>query len=314
MSAYVVRRLGQALVTLAVASVVIFALARVLPGDPVRVMLGEAATAEAVANLREEMGLDRPLVVQYLDWLWGALRFDLGDSIAYNRPVGETILSWFPPTLALLVGSMLVGTLLGIGLGAVAGLRPKGLADTAITAFGSIVIGTPSFWIGIMAILVFSLLLGWLPPGGWVPPDRDVGLMLRSLVLPTLTLGVILAASLSRFARSSVIESMSAPYIMTARSKGLSESRIVLAHGLRNALVPVITVLGIEFANVLAGVVVIEIVFAIPGWGRLSLGAINARDFPLIQAILLLAVAVFVLVNLVTDLLYGVADPRIRVK
>jgi peptide/nickel transport system permease protein len=314
MITYVAQRLMQAVAVLLLASVVVFMLARVLPGDPARQILGEDASAAAVEMLREELGLNDPFWVQYRDWIVGAVHLDFGQSIRYRSPVISVISAAIPPTITLLLVASVVGALLGLLLGSLAGRARGRWPDVLISATTSTIIGVPSFWFGIMAILVFSLWLGWLPPGGWIPLSDDPGQFLAHLVMPALTMALLLASVLARFTRSSVVDSMASPYVLTARSKGISERRVLIRHGLRNALIPVLTVFGVQFARLLGGQVFVEQVFAIPGMGRLAVGGIAARDFPLIQGILIVMVFVFIVVNLVVDVLYGVVDPRVRPK
>lgn len=306
MSRYIARRLLQLIPILLGASILIFVLMRLVPGDPAIQALGVEsgdATAEQVEALRREWGLDQPLPVQYFYWLGNALQGDLGRSTVSRVPVSEEIMSRFPATLQLTVVSMLVSVVLGIPFGVIAAVRHNSLIDRGSTIIALLGICTPTFWLGLMLMLLFSVQLGWLPSFG-----RGG---ITHLILPAITLGASASAIIARVTRSSMIEVLSEDFIRTARAKGLAERIVVYRHAIKNALIPIITILGLEFGFLLSGSVVTETVFSYPGLGLLLINSINNRDFPVVQGALLLFALQFVIVNLVVDLLYGFVDPRI---
>lgn len=282
----------------------VFLFLHMIPGDPVEVLLGEQALQADRDALRKELGLDRPLVVRYGAFVAGLFRGDLGKSISLRRPVSELILSRYPATLRLTAAAMLVSLLLALPSGVVSGLRPSTLWDHA-TMFGALLaVSMPNFWLGPLLILLFSIHLGLLPVSG----SEGV----QSIVLPALTLGCSMAAIVARMTRSSVLECLREEYVLTARAKGLSETTVVWKHVLRNALLPVITVSGMQFGSLLAGSIITETIFSWPGLGSLTVQAIQTRDYPLVQGCVLAIALSYGAVNFVTDLLYGWIDPRIR--
>lgn len=282
----------------------VFLFLHMIPGDPVEVLLGEQALQADRDALRKELGLDRPLVVRYGAFVAGLFRGDLGKSISLRRPVSELILSRYPATLRLTAAAMLVSLLLALPSGVVSGLRPSTLWDHA-TMFGALLaVSMPNFWLGPLLILLFSIHLGLLPVSG----SEGV----QSIVLPALTLGCSMAAIVARMTRSSVLECLREEYVLTARAKGLSETTVVWKHVLRNALLPVITVSGMQFGSLLAGSIITETIFSWPGLGSLTVQAIQTRDYPLVQGCVLAIALSYGAVNFVTDVLYGWIDPRIR--
>jgi len=304
MLSYLVQRLaGALLVILGVVSIV-FLLVHLIPGDPVEVMLGESASTADRAALRASLGLDQPLAAQFLDYLGRLLHFDLGTSIHQRRAVSELLLERLPATGLLTAASLAVTLLLALPLGILAAVRKDTSWDTGAMGFSMLGASIPNFWLGPLLILVFSLWLGWFPVSG-----REGA---ASVVLPALTLGTGLTAVLSRMVRSSMLEVLGEDYIRTARAKGLPGHRIILRHALRNALLPVITLLGLQLGALLAGAVITETVFSWPGIGLLTIEAIQSRDYPLVQACVLMISLVYVAVNLFTDLAYARIDPRIR--
>jgi peptide/nickel transport system permease protein len=309
---YVVRRLAQLVPVALLASIVIFGLMRLIPGDPALVIAGEDATPERIQEIRARLRLDQPLPVQYLAWLGCVLRGDLGESIVSGQPVARILAQKVTATAELAVGALLVAVIVGVPLGVAAALRRGGALDLAVTAYTSTVLGIPNFWLGLLLILLFVVALNWLPPGGRVALTEDPGTAWRYLLMPVLTLSVRASGIFIRFTRTSMLEVLPEDYVRTARAKGLSEGVVVARHALRCALIPVVTVVGLEFGRLLAGAVIAEQIFAWPGVGRLIIQAVGQRDFAIVQGVLLLLVVVFVLVNLITDLLYGVLDPRIR--
>ena len=312
MLGYVVRRLAQLVPVALLASIVIFGLMRMIPGDPALVIAGEDASPERIQELRVRLRLDRPLPVQYVAWLGSVLRGDLGESIVSGQPVARILAQKVTATAELAVGALLVAVVVGIPLGVAAALRRGTALDLAVTAYTSTVLGIPNFWLGLLLILLFVVALNWLPPGGRIALTEDPGAAWRYLLMPVLTLSVRASGIFIRFTRTSMLEVLPEDYVRTARAKGLSEGVVVARHALRCALIPVVTVVGLEFGRLLAGAVIAEQIFAWPGVGRLIIQAVGQRDFAIVQGVLLLLVVVFVLVNLITDLLYGVLDPRIR--
>lgn len=303
MIAFIVRRLLLAVPVLLGVSIAAFMMSHLVPGDPVSVMLGERATAEDIARLREQLGFNDPIYIQYVRYVRGAITGDLGNSIRSGQPVIEEIAERFPSTLTLTVGAVILASTLGILLGVLAAISKKGWVDAGIMLFALLGISMPTFWSGILLILLFGLQLGWFPIAGSGP---------LALVLPTVTLAAPSAAVLARMTRSSVLEAIGNDYVRSARAKGLREWAVVYRHVLRNALIPVITIIGLQFGGLLAGSVIVESVFTRPGLGRYTVTAIQSRDFPQIQGIVLVVAAMYVLVNLAIDVLYAVIDPRIR--
>jgi ABC-type dipeptide/oligopeptide/nickel transport system permease component len=299
-------RLLLALPALWLVLTMVFLLAHIVPGDPVQQMLGEGTRAEDLEQLRHALGLDAPLPVQYGRYLAGVVRGNLGDSFRFQQPVFRIVLSHYPATLELAAVALLVCAGIGIPAGIVAAQRRGRSADHAIGVLTLFGLSVPNFALGPVLILVFSVLLGWLPVSGRGGPEH--------LLLPALTLGAALAAILTRMVRTSVLEELSQDYVRTARAKGLSEAAVLFRHAFRNALIPVLTILGLQFGTLLAGAIVTETIFSWPGIGRLAVQAIEARDYPLLQGCILVIAVSYVLVNLLTDLVYVLADPRVRLE
>jgi peptide/nickel transport system permease protein/oligopeptide transport system permease protein len=297
------RRLLLAIPTLGGVLVAVFLLLYVAPGDPVQQMVGERADSVTIARLRAELKLDEPLPVQFAAYAGGVLRGDLGRSYITGRPIMQDIRERFPKTAQLALAAMSVAIVLGIGIGLLAALRPAGTFDRVLMAGTYLGISFPVFWVGLLLILLFSLTLKWLPPSGY-----GGGLV---LILPALTLGSRSIAYLARVTRSSMLDAMSSDHVRTARAKGLTNGAVVLRHGLRTALIPVVTVLGLDVGSYLTGSILTETVFGWPGLGRYVVNAIARRDLPAIQGTVLFLSVVFVLVNLVTDVAYKRADPRV---
>ena len=300
---YLAARLVSSVLTIFLVSFVVFAVTR-LSGDPVRLMLPLEATAEDVQRFRQRIGLDRPLHIQYVDFVWRAARGDLGTSLRYEQPALSVIAQRLPATATLALSAMSIALLIAIPGGILSavyrGTWLDGLAR-GITLLGQ---SLPSYWVGIMLIILFAVTLRWLPVGGAGSP--------ASVILPAITLGLWPTARIARLLRASLLEALGTDYIRTARGKGLAERTVVLRHALRNALLPSITMIGLTFGVIFGGAIVTETVFAWPGVGRLLIDAVFQRDYPLVQAIVLTFALVFLLINLVTDLLYGVVDPRVR--
>lgn len=311
MGRLLLQRTRHTVVLMVLASVVVFGVLRLIPGDPAALYVGDDAPPAVLEAVTERMGLDRPLPVQYWIWFTSFLRGDMGTSYRSGLPVSELVAQAFPATFELAVAGLFLAAVIGLTTGALAALRPRTFFDATITTLNSIVLGVPGFWIGILLILLFALWLGWLPSGGRVSVLEDPIGGLRALILPALAMSANTIAVWSRFMRSSLLGTLDDDYIRTAVAKGLSRSRVVVGHALRNAMIPVVTIMGVSFGRMLGGAVVIESVFAWPGVGRLIVQSLSFRDYPVVQALILLLVFVFLLVNLLVDLSYGILDPRI---
>jgi ABC-type dipeptide/oligopeptide/nickel transport system permease component len=297
-------RLFGAVATLLITWTVVFGAMRLVPGDPVLLMLqGTPVSDAAMDAARAKLGLDRPLVVQYVSFLANAAHGDLGASFQSRQPVARLIADEFPYTLQLAIGGFVVGLLLGGTLGIVAGVLPNGWIDTICMTLALAGLSLPSFWIGMILIQVFATQLGWVPV---------LGTGFDALILPSISLGLFLAGGLARLVRNSIIEVMTQDYIRTAHAKGLTALRVVAKHALRNAVIPPLTLLGIQFALLIGGAVVTETVFARPGIGRLLVLAVLEKDFPVVQGVVVLTTAAYVLINLLIDISYGIIDPRVR--
>jgi ABC-type dipeptide/oligopeptide/nickel transport system permease component len=303
MTRFIIRRILLSIPTLFGVLVVAFLLLYVAPGDPVESMVGERADSATIARLRAQLRLDDPLPVRFGHYVASVVTGDLGRSYITNRPIVEDIRERFPKTLQLAGAAMLLATLIGVTLGILSARKPGGIADRFALGVAYLGISFPVYWVGLLLILLFAVTLHWLPPSGYGS--------LRFLALPALTLGMRSIAFLARMTRSSMLESLSADYVRTARAKGLSERVVTLKHALRNALIPVITVLGLDFGAYLTGSILTETIFSWPGIGRYVVNAISRRDLPAIQGSVLFLSTIFVLVNLITDLAYAKADPRV---
>jgi peptide/nickel transport system permease protein len=312
MAAFLIRRFAEAIPVIVLATLVIFLGMRLIPGDPALVLAGQDASPETLAAIRRANGLDQPLPVQYVIWVNKAIHADFGVSFFTRAPVAQLIAQRAPATLELGLAAMLLTIALSVPTGVVAAVRHHRPIDWLVSSFNGLAVAVPSFWLGILAILLFSLLLGWLPPGGRGDFLRDPGLELKFLLMPAVTLALPGVAAVSRLVKSAMLEVLGDDYVRTARAKGVAEQGVVLGHALRNALVPVATLLGLQFGRLLGGAVVTESVFSWPGLGRLIRDAISNRDYAVVQATLLLLVVTFIVINLLTDVLYGFLDPRIR--
>jgi len=312
MAAFVLRRLAQAVPTIFLTTVLIFLFLHLVPGDPAAVLAGSDAPPEVVEALRKEMGLDRSLPVQYAIWIGRVARGDLGVSYVSKFPVWTLILRRLPATLELTIGGLLVGIAIGLPAGIVAAMYRGRMPDLLVSSGNAVFLSVPNFWIGITFILAFALALNWLPPSGRVPVVENPLMALKFLLLPAFTLGMHIAAIVARFSRTALLEVLNEQFIRTARAKGLAEWVVILRHGFANALLPVLTIVGLQAGYLLGGAVVVESVFAWPGLGRLIVESIGNRDYTAVQGTLLVFVAMFMLINLLTDLAYGWADPRIR--
>src|SRR5215207_2486921 len=305
MSRFLARRLLLTIPVLLGVATLVFSLIHFIPGDPAQAMLGEGAAPEDVAQLRQRLGLDRPLLVQYGSFLKGLAHGDLGVSLRNDQPVLQQILDRMPATAELAIASMAIAVLIALPLGIIAAVWRGTAVDYTAMTLSLVGISVPNFWLGPLLAIVFAVELGWLPVGG-----RGT---LAHLVLPAATLGAALAAILARMTRASLLEELREPYVLAARAKGVSRTRAVLHHAFRNSLIPIVTILGLQFGVVLTGAVITETIFAWPGIGRLLIQSISFRDYPTVQGCVLLIAVTYVGVNLITDLTYGFLDPRIRV-
>ncbi|WP_075996750.1 ABC transporter permease [Salaquimonas pukyongi] len=312
MSYFVFRRLLSLILTLLLATIVIFAVLEVVPGDPARLMLGINATEDAVAALREQLGLNQPLLTRYFSWVAGLLQGDLGQSFTYSSSVTELIGERIWVSLPLALMALSLSTLIAIPVGLYAAARRGKASDTTIMAASQFGIAIPNFWFALLLVYVFAVLLRWVPAGGFPGWQAGFWPALKSLALPAIALALPQAAILSRVARSALIEVLGEDFIRTARAKGLTRSQTLWHHALRNALIPVVTIMGLQFAFLLAGTIIIENVFYLPGLGRLVFQAITQHDLPVVQGTVLLLVASVVLTNFLVDLVYAWIDPRLR--
>lgn len=305
MAKYIRRRLALAVPTILLTSVVVFLMLFLIPGDPASIYVGEqTATPERLADIRRVMGLDRPLHVQYADFVWRALHGDLGRSLQTSRPVVDEILTRLPSTVVLAAAAMLLAVVLGFGLGLVSGLRQNTVLDSVAMLVALFGVSMPVFWLALLLIMLFAVHLQWLPAtslGGW-----------QGLALPAVSLALLSAATLARLVRSSVLEVLQLEYLMTARAKGLSGAAVVLRHALPNALIPVLTAMGLQFGALLSGAVITETIFARPGLGKLVVDSIQNKDLPTVQGVILVLALIYIVMNLLVDLSYAAIDPRIR--
>lgn len=307
-----VERMAVLVVSLAVSSLLVFGFMAVLPGDPARVALGVNASDEAVTQLREQFGLDRPLPTQYFEWVGGLLQGDFGTSYVSKAAIGPQVFDRLQVTLWLVIAAMVIALVVAVPAGMVMAARHRKLSGLALSALSQLGVAVPAFLAGILLIVVFAVRLGWLPANGWTPPAQDPGMFVRQLILPALALGLVQGAVLTRYVRSAVLDVLREDYLRTARAKGLRPFPALWRHGVRNAAVPVVTVLGLQLATLLIGAVVVERVFVIPGLGSLLLDGVSNRDLLVVQDVVMLLVVAVLVVNFVVDLLYLALDPRLR--
>jgi peptide/nickel transport system permease protein len=312
MGRFVLRRLLQMIPVLFIVSIAVFSIVHFIPGDPAQIIAGPNATPEQLQALRGRLKLDQPVWIQYVIWLRNALMGDMGTSFINNYPVNKMIALRVPATLELAAAASVISLAIALPLGILAALRPGGLVDLSSTVFSALSFAVPGFWLAILLVLLFSLQLGWLPASGRPEFSQQPMEHLKALVLPALTLGLGMAAKLARYLRSSMLEVLDQDYIRTARGKGLSERLVVVRHALGNALIPVITILGLQTGDLLSGAIIVESIFAWPGVGRTTIQAISWRDYSLLQADVLYIVVGFMTINLLVDLAYSIVDPRIR--
>ena len=312
MTGFIIRRLLTSIIVLFMVTLLVFGALHIIPGDPTTLMLGMEATEDARQALRHQLGLDLPVHIQYLTWLGKVLRGDLGQSLALKDDISKLLLQRLPTTIPLAVLTMLIAVVIALPAGVLSALKRSSKTDWLISVFAFAGLSFPNFWVGVLLILVFSLYLRVLPPGGYVSIMDDPAEGIRRLLMPAVALGAALAASLTRMTRSSMLEVMGQDYIKTARAKGLAERTVIVAHALRNALIPTVTVMGLQIGQLLGGALIIEEIFSLPGVGRLTIHAVYDRDFPLVQGAVLFIAMVFTMVNLLVDILYVYLDPRIH--
>lgn len=313
MARYLLGRLGGVLVVMAIVAVLVFVLTRAAPGDPIAVLLGDQATAEDIARVQKVYGLDRPLPVQFGLWLRELAHGNLGESIFLQRPVTQALWERAEPTALLSLMAIALAALIGVPCGIVSAVFRGTAVDQAFTGFAMLGASVPSFWFGLVLMQIFAVSLGWFPVSGYGEPGAALAARIYCLVLPATVLGVLNSALIIRFTRASMLDVLGEDYVRTARAKGLPESSVVLKHALRNALVPIVTVLGLTVALMISGAVVTETVFGLPGVGNLVVSAVIRRDYPVIQGALLVVAVIYVLINFAIDLLYTVVDPRVKV-
>jgi peptide/nickel transport system permease protein len=312
MLAYVIRRLAATLAVMGVVALVVFALLYLTPGDPAAILAGDAATSDDIRRIREKLGLDEPFLVRFGGWVWGLVHGDLGISIFTNLPVTHLIGQRIEPTLSLTLCTLVVAVLVAVPLGVVAAAKAGSWIDRTVMAFSVLGFSVPVFVLAYILILVFSIELDWLPVQGYRPISESFWDWLRHLILPSAALGTVYIALIARITRASMLDVLSQDYIRTAQAKGLAPESVLVGHALKNAAVPIVTVIGIGIALLIGGAIVTETVFAIPGIGRLTVDAILRRDYPIIQGVILIFSGAYVLINLAVDLSYMFLDPRIR--
>jgi peptide/nickel transport system permease protein len=313
MGSYILRRLLQAIPVVFFSTFLVFMVIHLIPGDAAAVLAGPNATPEALAAIRTDMGLDQPLLIQYLVWVSHLLQGDLGRSTLSGQPIIKLLQARAPATIELTLAAMLISMAIAVPLGILSATHVRGRLEWLISTIQSLWLAIPNFWAGILAIIFFSLVLHWLPPGGRIADGNDLGGSIKSLILPSTTLALYLAAGLSRFIKFNLLEVFFDDFVRTARAKGLDNTTVVYRHALRNAMLPVITILGVQFASLLGGTVIIEAVFSWPGVGGLMLDGISNRDYAVVQGGLLLLVLLFIIINLLVDLTYALIDPRLRI-
>jgi peptide/nickel transport system permease protein len=311
---YLIQRIAISMITLAMISIIVFTGVRMIPGDPARVLAGTEADEAGLADIRQKYGLNDAIPIQYFRWVGLALRGDLGESVRTRETVTKTVAGKLPITLELACLSILLALTIAIPVGVLSAVRRNTFWDYLANALSLCGLSVPSFWLGIMLILFFSVRLGWLPASGFVPFFQDPAANLARMLMPTFVLGTTLAAVLMRQTRNSMIEVMSADYIRTAYSKGLAGRVVIFRHAIRNGLIPVVTILGLQMGALMGGAVVTEQIFVVPGFGRLIVESVFTRDYPLVQGLVLITAGAYVLINLLVDVSYSLLNPRIRVK
>lgn len=312
MTAYLIRRILQIIPVVLLASMVIFVVFRLIPGNPIQVMLGPNPRPEAIEALNRQFGFDKPIPVQYVQWLGQALQGNLGVSFINNQSVVSLILEKLPATIELAVLGMVLGSLVGIPAGLITALKQDSWLDMVGRILSLFGFCTPQYWLGILLVILFTLTLKWLPPGGYVPLTEDVGANLKRIILPALTIGLHVGAEQMRFLRSSMLEVIRQDYIRTAHAKGLRYNVVIMRHALKNALIPFLTIVGLQLGFSLGGSIIVEQIFAWPGIGLLTIQSITVRDYAVVQGVVMFSAVIFVVSNLLIDMIYTVLDPRIR--
>lgn len=311
---YLLQRLSTLLLVLLGVSIVAFSIQPLIPGSPARIRLGVQATDAQVATLERQMGLDRPLPVQYVDWVSGiVLRGDFGESLITNTSVTSEVIRRVPATLGLAFAALLVGLAIALPLGIISALKPGGKRDLSASVVSQIGVSIPDFWMGILLILLFAETLGWLPATGFEPLSAGLWPALSHLILPAVTAGLISGSIMTRFVRSALLEVLGQDYVRTARAKGIQERRVITKHVMRNAAISIVTIIGLQMATLLSSVVVVEIIFSWPGLGSMALNSTLQRDYPVLQASVLMAAVAFTVINLITDLSYVLLDPSVEI-
>ena len=309
---YVLQRLLLALIVVLGVTFVVFLIMQIVPGDPARVVLGPYANDESVRGLRERLGLNRPFFEQYFSWLGGVVQGDFGQSLLNGQGVAPQLRGRIGPSFELAMVSLAIGLAIAFPIGIISALKPGSAIDIVATMFSQIGVSVPTFWMGILLVIIFSLNLNLLPPSGYTPIAEDAGDWLAHIILPAFTAGFVSASVQTRFIRSAMLDVLSANYVQTARAKGLSERTVIVRHALRNALINIVTIIGLQITALFSGIVIVEVVFSWPGLGRLAFNAVEERDYPLLQGAVLVVAVMVTLVNLLVDLLYFLLDPRIE--
>ncbi|POZ56901.1 Dipeptide transport system permease protein DppB [Lysinibacillus sphaericus] len=311
---YMIRRFILLMTTILLVSMITFGVFQILPGDPVRTMLGTEADPTQIENLRSELGLDRPLYEQYTDWIKGLLTGELGHSIRFSMPVKDLLLDRLPVTMSLAVLTLTIVLMVSLPLGMFAARRQNKLSDVSLSTLTQIGMAVPSFWLGMMLILYVGMQFSFFKISGYIPWSQSVAGALSTLILPALTIAIPQIAVNFRYVRTAILEQMQLDYVRTIRSKGMSERNVMYKHVLKNAMIPILTVFGLIMAEVVAGTIIVEQVFSLPGVGQLLITAISNRDFPLVQGIVMYITVAVVVINFIVDILYSVLDPRIRLR
>ena len=311
---YILRRFILLIITVILVSIITFGVFQILPGDPVRTMLGTEADAAQIENLRSELGLDRPLYEQYLDWMKGLLTGDLGNSIRFSMPVEELLLARLPVTISLAAITLLIVCIVSLPLGMFAARRQNKISDLTLSTATQIGMAVPSFWLGMMLILYVGMKIDFFKISGYIPWSTSIAGALSTLLLPALTIAIPQIAVNFRYVRTAILEQVGMDYVRTIRSKGIVERVVMYKHVLKNAMIPILTVFGIITAEIVAGTIIVEQVFSLPGVGQLLITAINNRDFPLVQGIVMYITVAVVMINFIVDILYTVIDPRVRLR
>lgn len=311
---YMMRRFILLMTTILLVSMITFGVFQILPGDPVRTMLGTEADATQIENLRSELGLDRPLYEQYTDWIKGLLTGELGHSIRFSMPVKDLLLDRLPVTMSLAVLTLTIVLMVSLPLGMFAARRQNKLSDVSLSTLTQIGMAVPSFWLGMMLILYVGMQFSFFKISGYIPWSQSIAGALSTLILPALTIAIPQIAVNFRYVRTAILEQMQLDYVRTIRSKGMSERNVMYKHVLKNAMIPILTVFGLIMAEVVAGTIIVEQVFSLPGVGQLLITAISNRDFPLVQGIVMYITVAVVVINFIVDILYSVLDPRIRLR